>query len=184
MARGLWCLCKGHFSHETESPWRLHFKHTHWKRWSRSKWSVTLHLGDQRTTWMPDGRRVYMDSYMASNGSCFMVTWTAFKNHFLEEVGLTQNQETMAFWTLTTVGLLYFYHVWGPAWIEIHWNSIWLMARSHMTSHYTWGSVTTWHDFWRCCRTAFGHFLMFIFWACDKLVQSHCTTWCNFGVNS
>ena len=32
----------------------------------------------------------YMDSYMASNGSCFMVTWTIFKNHLLE-VGLTQN---------------------------------------------------------------------------------------------
>ena len=40
-----------------------------------------------------------------------------------------------------------FYHVWGPAWIEIHWNSIWLRARSHTTSHYTWGSVTTLHDF-------------------------------------
>ena len=40
-----------------------------------------------------------------------------------------------------------FYHVWGPAWIEIHWNSIWLRARSHMTSHYTWGPVTTLHDF-------------------------------------
>ena len=40
-----------------------------------------------------------------------------------------------------------FYHVWGPAWIEIHWNSIWLRVRSHMASHYTWGSVTTLHDF-------------------------------------
>ena len=40
-----------------------------------------------------------------------------------------------------------FYHVWGPAWIEIHWNSIWLRAQSHMTSHYTWGSVTTLHGF-------------------------------------
>ena len=40
-----------------------------------------------------------------------------------------------------------FYHVWGPTWIEIHWNSIWLRARSHMTSHYTWGPVTTLHDF-------------------------------------
>jgi hypothetical protein len=24
--------------------------------------------------------------------------------------------------------------MWGPAWIEIHWNSIWLRDRSHMTS--------------------------------------------------
>ena len=42
---------------------------------------------------------------------------------------------------------LLFYRVWGPAWIDIHWNSIWLRARSHMTSHYTWGSVTTLHEF-------------------------------------
>ena len=40
-----------------------------------------------------------------------------------------------------------FYHVWGPAaWIDIHWNSIWLRARSHTTSHYTWESVTSLHD--------------------------------------
>jgi hypothetical protein len=40
-----------------------------------------------------------------------------------------------------------FCHVWGLAWIEIHWNSIWSRARSHITSHYTWGSMTTLHDF-------------------------------------
>ena len=45
-----------------------------------------------------------------------------------------------------------FYHVWGPAWIDVHWNSIWLRAsrshtRSHTTSHYTRGSMTTLHDF-------------------------------------
>ena len=56
---------------------------------------------------MQDGCKVYMDSYMASNGSCFMVTWTISKNHLLE-VGLTQNRETMALRTLTTVGLFYF----------------------------------------------------------------------------
>jgi hypothetical protein len=54
-----------------------------------------------------DGK-VYMDSYMASNGSCFMLTWTVSKNHLLE-VGLTQNHgETMALRTLVTIGLFYF----------------------------------------------------------------------------
>jgi hypothetical protein len=48
-----------------------------------------------------------MDSYMASNGSCFMVTWTLFKNHLLE-VGLPQNRETMALRTLTIIDLSYF----------------------------------------------------------------------------
>ena len=37
----------------------------------------------------------------------FMVTQIVFKNHLLE-VGLTQNQETMALWTLTTIDLVYF----------------------------------------------------------------------------
>ena len=48
-----------------------------------------------------------MDSYMTSNGSCFIVTWTIFKKRLLE-VGLTQNQETMALQTLTIIDLLYF----------------------------------------------------------------------------
>ena len=39
----------------------------------------TLRLRDQRSMWMQDGCKVYMDSYMALNGSCFMVTWTIFK---------------------------------------------------------------------------------------------------------
>ena len=56
---------------------------------------------------MQDGCKVYMDSYMTSNGSCFMVTWTIFKNYLLE-VDLTQNWGTMALRMLTTVGLFYF----------------------------------------------------------------------------
>ena len=57
--------------------------------------------------WMQDGCRVYMGSYGASNGSCFMVTRTVFKNHLME-VSLTQNRETMALWMLTTNGLFCF----------------------------------------------------------------------------
>ena len=56
---------------------------------------------------MQDGCKVYMDAYMASNGSRFKVTWTIFKNHLLD-IGLTQNRETMVLRTLTTVDLFYF----------------------------------------------------------------------------
>ena len=56
---------------------------------------------------MQDGCKVYMVSYMASNRSCFMVTWIIFKNHLLE-VGLTQSRESMTFRTLITVDLFYF----------------------------------------------------------------------------
>ena len=55
---------------------------------------------------MQDGCKVYMDSYMALNGSCFMVTWIIFNNHLLD-VGLTQNWETTALKTLTIVDLFY-----------------------------------------------------------------------------
>ena len=56
---------------------------------------------------MQDECKVYMDSYMALSGSCFMVTWTILKND-LVEVGLTQNRETMALRTFTSVGLFNF----------------------------------------------------------------------------
>jgi hypothetical protein len=48
-----------------------------------------------------------MDSYMAADGSCFMITRIIFKNQLLE-VGLTQNHETMALRMLTTVDVFYF----------------------------------------------------------------------------
>jgi hypothetical protein len=139
---------KGCFTHKTKSPWPLHFKLSHWwKRRSRSKFtSFTLPLRDQHSMWMQDGCKVYMASYMASNGSCFMVTWTIFKNHLLE-VWLTQNRETMhGTPNAHNRWFIPFYHAWGLAWREIHSISIWLRARSHMTSHYTWRSVTTLHN--------------------------------------
>ena len=71
---------------------------------------------------MQDGCKVYMDSYMALNGSWVTVTWTIFKNHLLR-VGLTENREIMALQPHKCWFIL-FYHVWGPAWIESHWNSI------------------------------------------------------------
>ena len=88
----------------------------------------TLRLRDQRSMWMQDGCKVYLDSYMASNGSCFMIIWTIFKIHLLE-VGLTQNQGLR---TLTTVDLFYFFHVW-----RLHeWNYIEIA--------FDWGPDHTW----------------------------------------
>ena len=63
---------------------------------------------------MQDGCKVYTDSYMASNGPCFMVTLIIFKNHLLE-VSLTQHQETMTLQTPTTVDLLYYVMYEDPA---------------------------------------------------------------------
>ena len=67
---------------------------------------------------MQDGCEIYMDSYVASNGSCFMVTWTILKNHLLE-VGLTQNRETKALRMLTTIDLFYLTICEDPDEIEI-----------------------------------------------------------------
>ena len=68
---------------------------------------------------MQDGCKVYMDSYMAPNGSCFIVTWTLFKNRLLE-VGLTQNRETIALRVLTAVDLSYFI-IWLHTTLEGPW---------------------------------------------------------------
>ena len=107
----------------------------------RSKFTSQLHLRDRRSVWMQDGCKVYMDSYMASNGSRFMVTWAIFKNRLLG-VGLTQNQETMTLRTFTTVDLFYMK-------TRVHRNSLKVAfgwGPGHMwLAHYTWGSVTTLH---------------------------------------
>ena len=63
----------------------------------RSKLTTLLYAWG--TNWVSECKvdvKSYVDSYMASIGSCFMVTWIVLKNHLLE-VGLTQNWwETMA----------------------------------------------------------------------------------------
>ena len=82
---------------------------------------------------MQDACKVYMNSYMASNETRFMVTWTIFKTH-LSEMGLTQNRETMA---LQNVDLFYFITCEDPheqTFIEVAFGK---RPRSHMTSHYT-----------------------------------------------
>ena len=73
-----------------------------------------------------------------------------------------------------------FYHVWGPALIDIHWNGTWLNAWSYMASHYTWGSVTTlsymivevcWDSLWTlsCGLSQFhGHNSWLVLWSGPK----------------
>ena len=114
----------------------------------------TLHLRDQWSMWMQDGCKVYIGSYMAPNGSCFVVTLPPLGGRPNTKPGDhdTPNAHNRSF--------ILSYHVWWPAWIQIHWNTIWLRLRSHMTSHHTWGSVTTPHDLEDVVGTAFGHFLL------------------------
>ena len=78
---------------------------------------------------MQDGCKVYMDSYMTSNGSRFMVTWTILKNHLLE-IGLTH--KTMRPWHSEPSQLLIYFILlcmrtyieiafgWGPGYIWLH----------------------------------------------------------------
>ena len=119
--------------------------------------------------------KVYMDSYMASNGSYFRVVWTIFKNHFLE-VGLTQNRETVSLHMLTTIDLFYFIICkdlhehkfieiasgWGPSYIWLHttlegpwphnmivevcWDGLWTLSFGHSQFHG--------HGSWLVCEVA------------------------------
>jgi hypothetical protein len=75
-----------------------------------------------------------MDFYMASYGSCLMLTWTIFKN---PSRGGRPNTK-LGDHSITNVHncwVILINHVWGPVWIGLHWNNFWLRARSHMTSH-------------------------------------------------
>ena len=130
----------------TESPWPLHFKHSH--RWKRRSWSNFLsHYAwgtnavckfkmDVKSTWIPTWHR--MDHVSWSLG---LFSTTTSQRQVSHKTRRPRHSEI-----LTIVDFILFYHVWGPAWIEIHWNNSWLRAWSHMTSHYTRGSATPLHD--------------------------------------
>ena len=106
----------------------------------------TLRSRDQRSTCMQDdGCKVDMDSYMESK-------WIVSHGHLdcfqKPPLGGTPNRKPGDHGTPNAHNrwFILFYHVWGPAWIDIHWNRICLRARSHMASHSTRESVTTLHD--------------------------------------
>jgi len=139
---------KGCFTQETKCPWPLHVKHSHrWKRRSRSEFTSHCARGTNGICKCKMDVKVCMDSYMASNGSCFIVTLTVFKNHLLE-VGLTQNREIMAIQTLTTVDLFYFIIMI----LEVSWDSLWTLSFGLSQFHG--------HGSWHVCDMALtrGHF--------------------------
>ena len=166
---------KGHFSQETEPVTITLEALSLVEKAEPVQVRFILHLRDQWSKWMQDGCKVYIDSYMALNGSCFMATSTVFKNHLLE-VDLTQNRETMALRMLTTIVLFYFImctnprewkfieiavgwrpgHVWlhttleGP-WphcviLDVDWDGLWTLSFGLSQSHG--------HGIWLVCEVA------------------------------
>ena len=106
-------------------------KHSHWwKKGELVQVRFTLRLRDHWSMRMQDRREVYM----ASNGSYFMVTWIILKK---SPLGGRVNTKPGDHGTLNAHNcwFILFYQVWGPSWLEIHWNNIRLRARSHVTSH-------------------------------------------------
>ena len=62
---------------------------------------------------MQDGCKVYMDSYMASSGSCFMVTCSILKTTRPNtKPGDHGTSKPHNYWFFT------FHHVWGPRWLD------------------------------------------------------------------
>jgi hypothetical protein len=126
---------------------------------SWSKFASHLRLRDQRSMWMQDECKVYMDSYMTSNGPCFMVTWIIFKNHIFESNRPNTNPGDHGTRDAYNRWFILFHHMWKPTWIEIHWNNIWL--RAHVTYDFTLHLRIRDHTTWCCWRwigTAFGRF--------------------------
>ena len=107
----------------TESPWPLHFKHSHWwKRWSRSKFVASHYAWGTNGVykWMHNGCKVHMDSYLAStsNRSFFMVT----RDYYLKPpLGYRLNTKTLGDRDTPDAHHCWFNifnYVWRSAWIE------------------------------------------------------------------
>jgi hypothetical protein len=131
---------RGHFPHETESPWPCHFKPSHWcgKGEPVQVRCFTLRWRDQWSMWMQDGCKSLHEILHG-------IEWIMFHGH----LEYFQKPPTGDHGTphVHNRQFIIFYHVWGPPWVKVHWYSIWLRVLSHITSHDIWGSVTTLHDF-------------------------------------
>jgi hypothetical protein len=129
---------------------------------SRGPSSLPTKLGlrDQRSMWMQDGCK-------SLHGFLHGIEWIMFHGHLdyfpKPPLGGRPNTKPGDHGTLDAHNrwFVLLYYVWGSAWIDIQWNGIWLRAWSHMALHYTWGSMTTLHDF----GGVLGRSLDTFFWA-------------------
>ena len=133
---------------------RCTFKHSRWWKWrSRSKFTSRHAWGTNGVSGCKmDVKSTWIRSYMASNGSCVMVTWVVFKIHLLE-VGLIQNWGDYGIPNVHNCWFILFYHVWGFAWIEMAFGwgpcHIWL----HITLEDPWPHYmileVSWDNLWK-----------------------------------
>ena len=89
----------------------------------------TLCLRDQRSMWMQDGRK-------RLHGLLHGIEWIMLHGHLdsFQKPFLGGRPNTKSLGDHGTPNadnswFMLFYHVWEPAWITIHWNSIWLRAK-------------------------------------------------------
>ena len=128
-----WEASSGHFTHETESPWLLHFKHSHWwKRRSRSKFATSHYA------WGANG---VCECKMDVKSTC-IPTW-----HWMDHVYLDYFSKLPLGGRLNTGSgdhdtpnthncwFIPFYHVWGPAWIYLFLGITFGWGPSHIWLH-------------------------------------------------
>ena len=125
---------KGHSTHETESVWPLHFKHScWWKRRNQSEFASHYAWGtngvceckmDVKSTWIPTWHRM-------DNVTCH---WDCSQK---PHAGDRPNKNLRDHGTLNAHNRYHilFYHVWGLAWTKIHWKSIWLKSNNMTSLH-------------------------------------------------
>ena len=109
--------CWGHLRATSHTRLRAHDHYTSGTLIGGKGGPVQIHfalrLRDQRSMWMQDGCKVYMDSYMASNGSCFIVYLDYFQKPPLGGRANTKpgDHDTV---NVRNCWFILLYHVWGP----------------------------------------------------------------------
>ena len=76
----------------------------------------TLRLKDQWSMWMQDGCNVYMDSYMASSGSCIIELFSKI----ISQGRPNTKPGDHSILNAHNRWFIVFYHVWRPTWVDIY----------------------------------------------------------------
>ena len=140
-------------------PWPLHFKHScWWKTRSQSKFASHYAWGTNKSS-------MWIARWMYSlHGFLRGIEWVMVHSsldYFQKPpLGGRPNTKTGDHGTLKAHNRwsILFYHVWGCAWNEIQWNSIWLRSGPtwpHITLEDPWPHYTilevSWDGLWTLC---------------------------------
>ena len=131
-------LSEGHFTHETERPWPLHFKHSHWWK-RRSPAKICECKRDVKSTWVRSGH-IWLHTPFTDN-HWFILFYHVWGPVWTKIHWRTFDWRSGHIWLHTTFeGMLSYYML-----LEVSWDGLWKLYFG-LSQFHVHGSWLVWSD--------------------------------------